>query len=141
ARLDIQAYGPERVGVGIGSGIGGIQVLEDSSLTLLQKGPNKITPFFVPMMIPDMASGQVSITFGAKGPNSCTVTACASGSNAFGAAFRVVPRGEADVRIAGGSEAAVTRRGLAGFCAARALWTRSDDPQRASRPFDAQRDG
>lgn len=141
ARLDIQAYGPERVGVWIGSGIGGIQVLEDSSLTLLQKGPNKITPFFVPMMIPDMASGQVSIIFGAKGPNSCTVTACASGSNAIGDAFRVVQRGEADVMIAGGSEAAVTRLGLAGFCAARALSTRNDDPQRASRPFDAQRDG
>src|SRR5690606_13482397 len=141
AKLDIQAYGPERVGVWIGSGIGGLEVLEENSLTLLQRGPGRISPFFVPMMIPDMASGQVSILLGAKGPNSCTVTACASGANSIGDAFRVIQNGQADVMIAGGTEAAVTLLGMAGFCSARAMTTRNDEPTRASRPFDANRDG
>lgn len=141
AKLDIQAYGPERVGVWIGSGIGGLEILEENSITLLKRGPGRISPFFVPMMIPDMASGQVSILMGAKGPNSCTVTACASAANSIGDAFRVIQKGQADVMIAGGTEAAVTLLGMAGFCSARAMTTRNDEPTRASRPFDANRDG
>lgn len=141
AGIDVASYGPERIGVWIGSGIGGLEVLEETALTLIEKGPGRITPFFVPMMIPDMASGQVSIQVGAKGPNSCTVTACASATNALGDAFRVVQSGQADAMIAGGSEAAITRLGVGGFCALRAMSTRNDEPTRASRPFDVDRDG
>ncbi len=130
-----------RVGVMVGSGIGGIQTIEDQARVLIERGPSRISPFFVPMLIPDMASGQIAIQTGAKGPNTCTVTACASGTHSIGEAFRVVARGNADAILAGGAEAAITPLGLAGFVAARALSTRNDQPSKASRPFDRDRDG
>ncbi|MFS8582488.1 MAG: beta-ketoacyl-ACP synthase II [Limnochordales bacterium] len=141
AGLDVTKVDGERMGVLIGSGIGGIEVLENQVRVLAERGPSRVSPFLVPMMIPDMASGYVSIQTGAKAHNACTVTACASGANSIGDAARIIQRGEADIMITGGSEASVTRVALAGFCAARALSTRNEDPQRASRPFDAQRDG
>lgn len=131
----------ERVGVLIGSGIGGIQTFEEQCRNLFEKGPDRVSPFFVPMMIPDIASGQVSILTGAKAHNACTVTACASGSHSIGDAFRVIQHGQADVMITGGTEAAVSALSMAGFCAARTLSTRNDEPERASRPFDKDRDG
>jgi len=131
----------ERVGVLIGSGIGGIHTFEEQCRNLFEKGPDRVSPFFVPMMIPDMAAGQVSILLGAKGHNACTVTACASGSHSIGDAFKVIQRGQADVMITGGTEAAVSALSMAGFCAARTLSTRNDEPERASRPFDKDRDG
>jgi beta-ketoacyl-acyl-carrier-protein synthase II len=130
-----------RYGVVVGSGIGGIATFEDQHRTLLEKGPSRVSPFFIPMMISDMASGQVSIQFGAKGPNYCTVSACSSGAHAVGDAFRIIQYNEADVMISGGAEAPVTPVSFAGFCSMKAMSTRNDDPQRASRPFDAQRDG
>lgn len=130
-----------RAGVIIGSGIGGMATLEEQSRILLEKGPRRVSPFFVPMMIPDMASGLVSIRLGAEGPNSCTVSACASGSHSIGDAFRLIQRGDADLMITGGSEAAITPLAMAAFCSARALSTRNDDPPAASRPFDRDRDG
>lgn len=141
AAIDVSAVDGERMGVLIGSGIGGIEVLEEQVRVLAGRGPSRVSPFLVPMMIPDMASGYVSIQTGAKAHNSCTVTACASGANAIGDAARIIQRGDADIMITGGSEASVTRVALAGFCSARALSTRNDDPRRASRPFDADRDG
>jgi beta-ketoacyl-acyl-carrier-protein synthase II len=132
---------PNRFGVIVGSGIGGISTFEDQHRTLLEKGPNRVSPFFIPMMISDMASGQVSILFGAKGPNYCTVSACSSGAHAVGEAFRLIQNFEADVMIAGGAEAPVTPVSFAGFCSMKAMSTRNDDPTHASRPFDAQRDG
>lgn len=131
----------ERVGVLIGSGIGGIHTFEEQCRNLFEKGPDRVSPFFVPMMIPDMAAGQVSILLGAKGHNACTVTACASGSHSIGDAFKVIQRGQADVMITGGTEAAVSALSMAGFCAARTLSTRNDEPERASRPWDKARDG
>jgi beta-ketoacyl-acyl-carrier-protein synthase II len=131
----------ERGGVLIGSGIGGILTIEEQFRIMLEKGPDRISPFFIPMLISDMASGQVSILFGAKGPNSTVVTACATGTHAIGDAYHIIRRGDADAMIAGGAEAAISPLGLGGFCAARALSTRNDDPERASRPFDADRDG
>lgn len=131
----------DRAGVLIGSGVGGIETLEEQALNLVQKGVNRISPFFVPMMIADMASGQVSIQFGARGHNACTVTACCSGSHSIGDAFRIIQRGEADIMITGGAEAPITRLALAGFCSAKTLSTRNAEPQKASRPFDAGRDG
>lgn len=128
-------------GVLIGSGIGGIQFLEEQAHILREKGPSKTSPFMVPLMINDMAAGMVSINLGAKGPNSCTTTACASGTNAIGDAFEIIKRGDADVMITGGTEASITPLGIAGFCAAQALSSRNDAPEKASRPFDAQRDG
>ncbi len=141
AGLDITEDIAPRVGVYIGSGIGGLETLEDQHKTLLERGPKRLSPYFIPMMIGDMASGQVSILFGAKGPNSAPVSACATGSNAIGDAYKIILRGAADVMICGGSEAAITPLSFAGFCAARALSERNDDPQGASRPFDAGRDG
>lgn len=141
ANLDLDQVDRDQVGVLIGSGIGGIRTLEDQSRALFERGPSRVSPFFVPMMIPDMASGQVSILFGLKGPNSCSVTACASGTHSIGDAFRLVQRGDADVMLAGGTEASITPLATAGFCAAKALSRRNDDPTRASRPFDAERDG
>ena len=132
---------PERVGVVIGSGIGGLATWEEQHLALLEKGPRKVSPFFIPMMIANMASGQVSIMTGAKGPNTAPVTACATGTHAVGDSFRLIQRGEADCMIAGGSEAAIRPIGMAGFCAARAMSTRNEEPEKASRPFDADRDG
>lgn len=132
---------PERVGVIIGSGIGGLGTFEDQHSILLEKGPKRVSPFFIPMMIANMASGQVSIIHGAKGPNTAPVTACASGSHAIGDAFKFIQSGEADVMITGGAEATIRPTGLAGFCSMRAMSTRNDDPTTASRPFDTGRDG
>jgi 3-oxoacyl-[acyl-carrier-protein] synthase II len=132
---------PERIGVIIGSGIGGMETFEEQHTNLLQKGHRRVSPFFIPMMISDMAAGQVSITFGLKGPNFCTVSACASGAHAIGEALRLLRDGDADVILAGGAEATITPMAVAGFGNMRALSTRNDDPQRASRPFDVGRDG
>jgi 3-oxoacyl-[acyl-carrier-protein] synthase II len=139
--LVINDENADRVGVLIGSGIGGIGTLEDQHQTLLEKGPRRVSPFFVPMLISDMAAGMVSILTGAKGPNLGMVTACATGTHSIGEAARIVGRGDADVMISGGAEAAVTPMATAGFCSARAFSTRNDDPTHASRPFDKERDG
>jgi len=130
-----------RVGVIIASGIGGFSTIEREHRALLEGGPRRISPFFIPAAIINLAAGQVSIRFGAKGPNSATCTACASGSHALGDSFRLIQRGDADVMIAGGSEAAITPLGVGGFCSMRALSTRNDAPEKASRPFDKDRDG
>ena len=129
-----------RTGVWIGSGIGGMETHEQQFKIFQERGYRRVSPFFVPMMIPDMASGQVAIHFGAKGINSCTVTACASGTNSIGDAFEVIRRGDADVMITGGAEAPITTMAVAGFCANTAL-SLNPDPETASRPFDAERDG
>ena len=130
-----------RAGVVIGSGIGGMDTWEAGHRTLLERGPGRVSPFTVPMMIPNMAAGLVSIRFGAEGPNRCTVSACASGADAIGDAFRIIQRGDADLMLAGGTEAAITPFAIAAFAAAKSLSTRNDDPPRASRPFDRDRDG
>ncbi len=130
-----------RIGVYIGSGIGGFGVIEATHSALLEGGPRKISPFFIPASIVNLASGWVSIRTGAKGPNSATCTACTTGAHAIGDSFRIIQRGDADVMIAGGSEGCITPLGIGGFCAMRALSTRNDEPQRASRPFDRERDG
>src|SRR5262245_45629021 len=132
---------PERIGVIIGSGIGGMETFEEQHRNLLQKGHRRVSPFFIPMMISDMAAGQVSISFGLKGPNFGTVSACASGAHAIGEALRLLRAGDADVILCGGAEATITPMAVAGFGNMRALSTRNDDPQRASRPFDVGRDG
>ncbi len=131
----------ERVGTYVGSGIGGLQAIEHWHTILMKKGPKKITPFFIPMSIINMASGQIAIAVGSKGPNSCAVTACSTGTHCIGDAFRLIQRGEADTMVAGGTEAAITPMGMAGFAASRALSLRNDAPQQASRPFDKGRDG
>ncbi|HEX5030848.1 MAG TPA: beta-ketoacyl-ACP synthase II [Candidatus Eisenbacteria bacterium] len=141
AGVSPETVDPNRYGVVVGSGIGGIATFEDQHRILLEKGPSRVSPFFIPMMISDMASGQVSIQFGAKGPNYCTVSACSSGAHAVGDAFRIIQSNEADVMISGGAEAPIAPVAFAGFCSMKAMSTRNDDPQRASRPFDAQRDG
>jgi 3-oxoacyl-[acyl-carrier-protein] synthase II len=130
-----------RVGVFIGSGIGGFATIEREHEALLKGGPRKISPFFIPATVVNLASGWVSIRTGAKGPNSATATACTSGAHAVGDSYRLIQRGDADAMIAGGSEAAITPLGVGGFCAMRALSTRNDAPQKASRPFDRERDG
>ena len=135
-----QALG-NRAGVFIASGIGGFSTIEREHRALLEGGPRKISPFFIPSAIINLAAGQVSIRFGAKGPNSATCTACSASAHAIGDAFEIVRRGAADVMIAGGSEAAITPMGVGGFAAMRALSTRNDEPERASRPFDRDRDG
>ena len=139
--LVITPENDERIGVFIGSGIGGFEVIEREYTNLVTGGPRKISPFFIPATIINMAAGQVSILYGAKGPISATATACATSANSIGDSFRMIQHGEADVMIAGGSEAAVTRLSIGGFAAMRALSTRNDDPQGASRPFDKDRDG
>ncbi|MDI6814352.1 MAG: beta-ketoacyl-ACP synthase II, partial [Desulfitobacteriaceae bacterium] len=139
--LCINDENADRVGVLIGSGIGGTSTWEDQHKTLIEKGPRRVSPFFVPMLISDMASGMTSIILGAKGPNLTIVTACATATHAIGEAAKIIQRGDADVMIAGGSEAAITPLAVAGFCAARAFSTRNDEPERASRPFDLNRDG
>jgi 3-oxoacyl-[acyl-carrier-protein] synthase II len=141
SQLAIDDLNADSVGVLIGTGVGGIQVLEDQQEIYLTRGPSRCSPFMIPMMIANMAAGLTAIHTGAQGPNNCTVTACAAGSNAIGDAFRLVQRGFAKAMICGGSEAAVTPLGLAGFASAKALSTRNDDPTRASRPFDRDRDG
>jgi 3-oxoacyl-[acyl-carrier-protein] synthase II len=141
AQLAITDANREQIGVLIGSGIGGIDYM-DSQVRLLDRyGPDRISPFLPAMMIADMASGMVSIHFGIKGPNLCAVTACSTGADAIGLATRLIQYGDAEVMLAGGTEAAIEPIGLAGFCAARAMSTRNDDPEHASRPFDAERDG
>jgi len=131
----------DRVGVYIGSGIGGLPAIEAFHKVLLEKGPDRVSPFFIPMVIINLASGQVSMRLGARGPNSCAVTACATGNHCIGDAFRLIERGDADVMVAGGAEAAITPLCVAGFASARALSTRNDQPVQASRPFDKERDG
>ncbi|MSR82232.1 MAG: beta-ketoacyl-[acyl-carrier-protein] synthase II [Candidatus Latescibacteria bacterium] len=139
--LDMDKTDPERVGVIFGSGIGGIQTHEAQHTVLMEKGPDRISPFYVPMMISDMAPGMISMKLGAKGPNYATVSACASAAHAIGEAARKIQYGEAEVMITGGSEAAVSPIAIAGFASAKTLSTRNDEPERASRPFDAQRNG
>ena len=139
--LDLEHIDRDRVGVIIGSGIGGMETFETQHSALIEKGPGRVSPFFIPMMISDMAAGQVSIQFGLKGPNFSTVSACASGAHAIGEALRLLRSGDADVIIAGGAEATITPMAVAGFGNMRALSTRNDDPHRASRPFDKDRDG
>lgn len=141
AALDGDKQDPARMGVIVGSGVGGIGTFEEQHKRLLNKGPSRVSPFFVPMMIIDMAPGLVSIRFNLKGPNFGTVSACASGAHAIGVGFRAIQRGEADVMLVGGAEAAVTPMTLAGFSSMKALSTRNDDPAHASRPFDKDRDG
>ncbi|MDI6892438.1 MAG: beta-ketoacyl-ACP synthase II [Actinomycetota bacterium] len=141
AALGIEPSMAERVGVIVGVGIGGLKTLEEQHKVLLEKGPRRVSPFLVPMMISDLAAGYVSIFTGARGPNLCTVTACASSTHAIGEAYETIKRGAADICLTGGTEAAITPLGVAGFCAARALSTRNDEPTKASRPFDAKRDG
>jgi len=138
--LEVNESNAERVGVWIGSGIGGMETYEQQFLTFQERGARRVSPFFIPMLIPDMASGQVSIYLGAKGPNSCSVTACASGTNSIGDAFKVIERGDADVMITGGAEAPIVNMAIAGFTANTALTT-NVDPATASRPFDKNRDG
>lgn len=134
-------YDETRMGVILGSGIGGIETIELQHKKLLEKGPKRISPFFVPMLISNMAAGQISMLFRAKGPNLTVVTACASGANAIGEAFKTIQRGAADIVITGGTEASITPLAIAGFSSMRALSTRNDEPEKASRPFDADRDG
>jgi 3-oxoacyl-[acyl-carrier-protein] synthase II len=142
AALDVKnGTDPERVGVYVGSGIGGLSTWEEQHKILLEKGPKRVSPFFIPMMIANMASGQISMMTGAKGPNSTAVTACATGTHSIGDSYKMIQRGDADVMICGGAEATITPTGVAGFCALRAMSTRNDDPTRASRPFDTGRDG
>ncbi|WP_433748904.1 beta-ketoacyl-ACP synthase II [Falsibacillus pallidus] len=140
ADLTVTDENAHRVGVWIGSGIGGMETFEQQFETFQKRGYRRVSPFFVPMIIPDMAAGQVSIMLGAKGINSCTVTACATGTNSIGDAFKVIQRGDADVMVTGGAEAPITQMSIAGFCANTALST-NPDPNSASRPFDANRDG
>ena len=141
AKLVIDPETAARVGVFIASGIGGFSTIEREHKALLEGGPRRLSPFFIPASIINLAAGQVSIRFGAKGPNSATCTACSASAHAIGDAFEIIKRGDADVMIAGGSEAAITPLGVGGFAAMRALSTRNDEPTRASRPFDRDRDG
>jgi len=141
AKFEITELNADRVGVLIGTGVGGLRTMETQNENLLTKGPRKVSPFTIPMMISNMAAGLTAIHTGAKGPNSCTVTACAAGSHAIGDAFRIVQGGYADAMICGGAEAAITPLSFAGFCSAKAVSTRNEDPDHASRPFDRDRDG
>ena len=139
--LQVTPENSENVGVYIGSGIGGFDVIEREHTKLMQGGPGKISPFFIPATIVNLAAGHVSIRYGAKGPNSATATACSASAHAIGDAFKIIQRGDADAMICGGAEAAITPLSVGGFASARALSTRNEEPARASRPFDAQRDG
>jgi len=141
AGLDIEKLNRARCGVILGSGVGGIETLEQQHRILLDRGPGRISPFFIPMMISNMGSGQVSIAYGLRGFNVTTTSACASSTNAIGDAFKLIQRGQADLMITGGTEAPITSLAVAGFCSMKALSTRNDDPAGASRPFEAGRDG
>ena len=141
AGLDGKMPDPERTGVIIGSGIGGIGTFEEQCKIFLQQGPSRVSAFFVPMFIPDIASGIISIRLGAKGPNYCTVSACASSAHAIGESYRIIQRGDADVMVTGGAESAITPLSIAGFSNMKALSLRNDEPEKASRPFDLKRDG
>lgn len=139
--LDLEREKRERIGVLIGSGIGSLRIIEEEHKILLSKGPSRLSPFLIPMLIVNAASGQVAINFGLRGPNSCVATACASGSHAIGDAYRILEHGNADVMVCGGTESCVVAMGVGGFCALKALSTRNDAPTKASRPFDRDRDG
>jgi 3-oxoacyl-[acyl-carrier-protein] synthase II len=139
--LKITDSNAEKVGVIVGSGIGGLHAIEHYHSVFLEKGPRRISPFFIPMLVINLASGQISIKFGAKGPNSAVATACATGSHSIGDAYKIIQRGDADAMIAGGTEAVITPLGIGGFNAMKALSTRNDEPGKASRPFDIDRDG
>ncbi len=139
--LDISKEDPFKVGVLVGSGIGSLRIIEEQHKVILERGPKKITPFLIPMLIVNMASGHISIMFNIKGPNSCTTTACAAGTHAIGDAFGIIQHDHADVMIAGGTESCITALGVGGFCALKALSKRNNEPERASRPFDRERDG
>lgn len=141
AHLNLNSINKERVGVIIGSGVGGLATLEEQHEKLLKKGPKRISPFFIPMMISNMAAGQIAILLGAKGPNKTVVSACASSTNAIGDSFKIIQRGDADIIITGGTEASITPLALAGFSSMKALSTNNDNPKQASRPFDKNRDG
>ncbi|MFQ5525567.1 MAG: beta-ketoacyl-ACP synthase II [Thermoanaerobaculia bacterium] len=141
SELPFHQFGRERIGVVIGSGIGGLTTIEENHRVLLEKGPRRITPFFIPSLAVNMASGQVSIKYGVTGPNSATATACTTGLHAVGDAFRLIQHGYADAMFAGGSEAPLTPLSVGGFCSMKALSTRNDEPERASRPWDRDRDG
>ena len=141
AGIDINGKYLEEMGVLVGSGVGGLETIEREKTHLLEKGPQRVSPFLVPMLITDITSAQIAIKYGFAGPNLSVSTACATGNHAIGEAFKIIQRGQAEVMITGGTEAAITPLGLAGFCSMRALSTRNDDPQRASRPFDRERDG
>ena len=141
ASLELKKFNPDRAGVLVGSGIGGLDTFEKQCLVLQKRGVGGISPFFIPMLIPNMAAGQISIMFGARGPSSCSVTACATATNSIGDAFRIIQHGMADIMITGGTEAPITPLSIAGFCAMKALSTRNDQPQQACRPFDLDRDG
>ncbi|WP_195939798.1 beta-ketoacyl-ACP synthase II [Romboutsia sp. 1001713B170131_170501_G6] len=141
AKLNLDSINKDRMGVIIGTGIGGVETIEQQHKILLDKGNKRVSPFLVPMMIGNMASGQVSIFLGAKGANTNVCTACASGTHSIGDAFKIVQRGDADIMVAGGSEAPITPLAFAGFCNMKAMSTRNDDPKTASRPFDKDRDG
>ncbi len=141
AKLDLKNINPERMGVLIGSGIGCLHTLEAEHTKLMERGPSRISPFFIPKMIINEAAGQVSIETGAKGPATCVVTACATATNAIGDAFRFIQYGDADIMLAGGTECAATPLGIGGFCALKALSQRNNEPEKASRPFDLNRDG
>ena len=139
--IDFDAVDCDRFGCIIGSGIGGLETLENQHKVMLNKGPGKVSPFFIPMMISDMCAGAVALKYGLRGPNYATVSACASSSHAIADAFRMIRWGDADMMVTGGSEASITELAVGGFCSARALSTRNDEPERASRPFDRDRDG
>lgn len=139
--INLSKEDPYRIGVLLGSGIGSLHIIEEQHKVLLQKGPGKISPFLIPMLIVNMAPGQVSISLGLKGPNSCVATACASGTHAVGDACQIIQRGDADVMVTGGTESCITPMGIGGFCAMKALSLRNDDPKTASRPFERDRDG
>lgn len=141
SKLKITKDNAERVGVIVGSGMGGLSSIERYHSVILEKGPKKVTPFFIPMVIINLAAGQIAIRFGVKGPNLAIATACASGTHSIGDAFRLIQRGEVDAMIAGGTEAVISPLGVGGFTAMRALSTRNSEPERASRPFDKDRDG
>src|ERR1700741_1761661 len=131
----------DEVGVYVASGIGGFDIIEREHIKLMQGGPGKISPFFIPSAIVNLASGHISIRYGARGPNSATATACSASAHSVGDSFKIIERGAAEMMICGGTEATITPMGIGGFASMRALSTRNDDPERASRPFDAQRDG
>ena len=139
--LDLDKANRDMIGVIIGTGIGGLHVVEEQQKSFMERGPKKISPFLIPMLIVNMAPGQVSISLGVKGPNSCVTTACATGGHCIGDAFKIIQRGDAEAMFAGGTESCITPLGHGGFCALKALTTRNDDPERASRPFDKDRDG
>ena len=141
SELDLNNIDGNRMGTVIGTGIGGVETIEAQHKNLLEKGNRRVSPFFIPMMIGNMAAGQVAIEFGAKGPSTNICTACASGTNSVGDAFKIIQRGDADIMIAGGTEAAVAEFAVAGFCNMKAMSTNNDNPQKASRPFDKDRDG